>query len=384
MHRFYIYNVNIITPDEVIEHGSVSIEDGKIISVAAETLTVPVSSEMIDGNGCFLAPGFIDLQLNGAFGMDFTDNPESIWDVGALLPRTGTTSFLPTIVTAALEQYTEALFVHRAGMSENYLGAKPRGFHFEGPFLNPAKKGAHNTHFLQLPSKDIAADWSQESGVSLVTLAPELPGALDLVELLVSRGVVVSAGHSNASYEIALEAFKAGVRYGTHLFNADPELNHRSPGLTGAMLTTPGWTVGLIADGIHVHPAMVQLAWKAKGPEGINLVTDAISALGMKPGMYQLAGFEVMVNELSVRLPDGTLAGSTLSTDQALRNIQEYTGCSLAEAVQSLTLTPARLMGWEQKGRVAPGCDADLVLLSADGQVQKTMCAGQLVYQADA
>ncbi len=383
MHRYYLYNVNIITPDSIIKHGSVSIEDGKIISVATEMLTVPASSEMIDGEDCFLAPGFIDLQLNGAFGMDFTDNPESIWDVGELLPRTGTTSFLPTIVTAQLEQYAEALHVYRAGTPAHHHGARPQGYHFEGPFLNPAKKGAHNAHFLLQPSKDIIAGWSRENGVSLVTLAPELPGALELVNLLISRGVVVSAGHSTASFETALEAFEAGIRYGTHLFNADPELNHRAPGLTGAMLTTPGWTVGLIADGIHVHPAMVQLAWHAKGPEGINLVTDAISALGMKPGTYQLAGFEVTVNEISVRLPDGTLAGSILSTDQALRNLMQFTGCTLTEAVHTLTLTPARLMGWEHKGRIMPGCDADLVLLSAEGKVLKTMCAGQIVYQSE-
>ncbi len=256
--------------------------------------------------------------------------------------------------------------------------------HIEGPFLNLAKKGAHNPNYLRLPDLDAVRDWSPDTGVRLATLAPELPGALPMVEALSSRGVLVSAGHSTATYEQAVAGFDAGIRYGTHLFNAMPSLLHRDPGLPGALLTDERVTVGLIADGIHTHPAIVKLVWQVLGPRRLNLVTDAMAALGMPPGKHLLGDYVVTVDGETCRLADGTLAGSILSMDQALRNLLAFTGCTLEEALQTITTTPARAIGLErERGQVAPGFVADLVLLSPDLHVRGTIVDGELVYSAE-
>jgi N-acetylglucosamine-6-phosphate deacetylase len=218
--------------------------------------------------------------------------------------------------------------------------------------------------------------------VRLVTLAPELPGATALIEELASRGVVVSAGHSMASYAEALAGIAAGVRYGTHLFNAMPQIGHRAPGLPAALLTRPEVTVGLIADGIHVHPAVIDIIWALKGPEGTNVVSDAMAALGMPPGTYLLNDFEVSVSESECRLADGTLAGSILPIDQAVRNLLAMTGCSLPEALATATTTPARLLGIsDQRGDIAPGMIADMLLLSPELEVHTTIAGGDIVYE---
>lgn len=212
-----------------------------------------------------------------------------------------------------------------------------------------------------------------------MTLAPELPGALDAIKALRAKGVVVSAGHSNASFEEAIAAFNAGVGWGTHLFNAMSSLGHREPGLPGALLTS-SVPCGLIADGIHVHPAMVKLAWSAKGAHRLTLVTDAMEAMGMPPGRYKLSDREVIVDATSARLADGTLAGSILRLDQAVRNVVEFTGCSLAEALTMASATPASVLGLERKGRIVAGGDADLVVLDNALHVTHTLVGGELVY----
>jgi N-acetylglucosamine-6-phosphate deacetylase len=208
-------------------------------------------------------------------------------------------------------------------------------------------------------------------------MAPELPGALDVISALSSRGVLVSIGHSNATFEQAAAAFDAGARYGTHLFNAMSALGHRDPGVPGALLTDPRPTVGIIADGVHTHRAVVRLVWQVLGARRMNLVTDAMAALGMPSGRHVLGDFEVVVDATSARLADGTLAGSILSLDQALRNLVDITGCSLAEALPTVTTTPARAIGLDhERGRIAPGCIADMVLLSADLRVSVTITEG--------
>jgi N-acetylglucosamine-6-phosphate deacetylase len=225
--------------------------------------------------------------------------------------------------------------------------------------------------------------WSPDTGIRLVTMAPELPGALEVISELASRGVLVSTGHSNATYEEAIAGLDAGARYGTHLFNAMSSLGHRDPGLPGALLTDPRPTVGFIADGVHTHRSIIQLAWRLLGPHRINLVTDAMAALGMPPGKHLLGDFEVVVDATSARLGNGTLAGSILSLDQALRNVVDVTGCSVSDALAAMTTTPARAIRVDhERGRVQAGYVADLVLLSPDLHVQTTIAEGQVVYQA--
>jgi N-acetylglucosamine-6-phosphate deacetylase len=380
----YIDNATVYTPDQVIEHGAVLVDGHRIAEVGpAGTVSRPAGARVIDAAGRALVPGFVELQFNGGFGDDFTDDPSSIWRVAGQLPRFGVTSFLPTIITSPLETLAAGQAVVTRGQPAGFSGARPLGLHVEGPFLNPARKGAHNPKYLRVPDAAAVAAWSPATGIRLVTMAPELQGALDVISALSSRGVLVGVGHSDASYEQAVAGFDAGARYGTHLFNAMSVLGHRDPGVPGALLTDPRPTVGVIADGVHTHRSVIGLAWQALGPRRMNLVTDAMAALGMPPGGHLLGEFEVAVDATSARLPDGTLAGSILSLDQALRNLVDITGCTLADALPTLTTTPARAIGMDhERGRIARGHVADMVLLTADLQVSATIAEGAVVYTA--
>ncbi len=382
----YIHNATILTPQRQIEQGAMLIDDQRIIMLGpAHVVPLPPGSDTLDAEGLLLAPGLIDLQLNGAFGHDFTADPGAIWAVAERLPQYGVTAFLPTIITAPAAQVAAAQQVLALGPPSGWQGAQPLGLHLEGPFLNRQRKGAHNPAHLRPPTAEAVAGWSPGTGVRLVTLAPELPGALEVSRLLAERGVVVSAGHSGASYAESRAGFAAGVRYGTHLFNAMPPLNHREPGLIGALLHSATAVSGIIPDGIHVHPMMVALAWEGLGPGQLNLVTDAMAALGMPAGQYQLGDYAVTVDATSARLADGTLAGSVLALDAALRNLMAFTGCTLQAALLTVTSTPATLLGLDyERGVLAPGTLADLVLLTPTGEVATTIVHGQIVFDRKA
>jgi N-acetylglucosamine-6-phosphate deacetylase len=383
MNPLYLHGVRLLDRPSPAPDTAVLIQNGQIVALGSTAeLPCPADAEPFEAAGLWLAPGFIDLQVNGAFGLDFTTAPETIWEVGAGLLRYGVTAFLPTIVTSPLETVAAAQRVLRAGPPPGYVGAEPLGLHLEGPFLNPAKRGAHDPALMRLPTLDDVADWSPEQGVRLVTLAPELPGALAVVEALCGRGVLVSAGHSAATYEQARAALQAGVRYGTHLFNAMSALDHRAPGLPGALLTDPNAIAGVIADGIHFHPALADLIWRAKGPAQVNLVSEAMAALGRPPGRYQLGQLEVLVDETSARLSDGRLAGSILSLDQAVRNWVKFTNCSPAEAVAAATSVPAQALLLKTHGPLRVGSPANLALLTADLHIAATVIGGKIAWRA--
>jgi N-acetylglucosamine-6-phosphate deacetylase len=319
-------------------------------------------------------------------GVDLTAEPERVWEVAAALPRWGVTAWLPTVVTAPRSVRVRALRALRDGPPGGTgVYAVPLGLHLEGPFLAPDRRGAHDARHLLAPTPEVVDDegWSADAGVALVTLAPELPGALDLVRRLVDRGVVVSAGHSSASEAEATAAFDAGVTYVTHLFNAMAPLGHRAPGLVGAALVDDRVRVGLIADGLHVAPTVVALAARALA-DRLTLVTDAVAALGAPPGPLRLGDLAVTVSEAdgAVRLADGTLAGSTLALDQAVRNLVAYAGVPLAEAVRAATAAPAAVLGLADRGVVAPGAVGDLTLLTPAGEVVATVVGGRLVHDA--
>lgn len=289
--------------------------------------------------------GLIDLQVNGAGGHDLTSDPESLWAVGTVLRRFGIDAFLPTLVSPSWVVVDRARAAWTAGAPAGYAGATPLGWHVEGPFIAPSRAGAHDPASLRAPDARIVTDWAPGSGIRMVTLAPELPAALEVAAALVSHGVVVSAGHSAATYEQAAAGFDAGIRSVTHLFNAMAPLDHREPGLAGAALADERVTICLIPDGLHVHPAMVGIVRRTVGADRLAVVSDTIAALGMAPGQYRLANRDVAYDGASARLAGGGLAGSVIALDAAVRNLAAFAGVALADAALAATAVPARLLG---------------------------------------
>ena len=370
----------IYLPEPVTNTPVIYIDQGRIVHVGKnyELADQPA----MDFKDFDLIPGFIELQINGAFGEDFSNDPGSIWRVAARLPELGITTVLPTIITSPLEAVQEALAVWKAGPPPGYRGARIPGLHLEGPYLNPLKKGAHREQYLKLPSLAETSNWSPENGVRMVTLAPELPGAPSLIRSLTARGILVSAGHSMATTEDMALGIEAGIRSGTHMFNAMRPLDHRDPGIAGVLLSHDRLKTGIIVDGIHVSPEVVRIIYRCKKPFGFFLVSDAMAALGMSPGKYELAGREVQVNESQAVLKNGTLAGSILTPAESLRNFQRFCSCSLSEALVGWTTTPAAMLDFEDFGYLEAGKQADMVFLDDHGRVAATMIAGDMVYQA--
>lgn len=326
-----------------------------------------------------VAPGFIDLQVNGGHGIDFGEEPERIHEVAAWLPETGCTSYLPTIISSFAERYRRVFDALPAIEGTERAGARVLGLHLEGPFLAPAKKGAHALDAIEAADDALFDELLQEDAVRLVTLAPERAGALERIAGLVERGVLVSLGHSNATYEQFEAGIEAGARMATHLFNAMSQLDSREPGAVGAALVDERVAVGLIADGIHAHPVALRLAARVKGTEGIALVSDMMAAAGMPPGAYSLNDIPVSVDATSARLADGRLAGSILTMDAAVRNMVAWGGVSLADALTMATTVPARLLGRDDLGVIAPGALADLVVLDPELSIAETWIAGERV-----
>jgi N-acetylglucosamine-6-phosphate deacetylase len=361
----------------------VEVANGAISAVQPRSAERSASTtELLDATSLFIAPGLIDLQINGAFGHDFTGNPESIWEVGAMLPRSGVTAFLPTIVSSPPDVAMRALEVLAAGPPEGYVGATPLGLHLEGPMLAPSRRGAHDERYLKPPSVDLIAGWSRDAGVRLVTLAPELPRAGEVIRELVANGVVVSAGHSDASFDQAVEAFAIGVTSGTHLFNAMSGFHHREPGLSGALLMETAPPSGLIVDGAHVYPGAVAAAWAARSVDGIVLVTDAVAATGVRPGTtgLELGGQSLSTDGSVIRDDAGRLAGSALTLDLAVRNLVAFTGAEPSAALVAASATPARVIGEPNRGEIRVGAAADLVVLDDALEVVAAIVGGRVAF----
>lgn len=364
------------------ESGPLIAVDGRIVEPAGDGLELQRGAPTIDADGLVVAPGFIDLQINGGYGVDLTTEPGSMWELGRLLPRHGVTSFLPTIVSSPPEVADRALAA-LGNRPDHHQGAEPLGLHFEGPMLHPERVGAHDPEYLAAPDPELVGGWSRDNGVVLVTLAPELPGAVEVIRRLTADAVVVSAGHSTATASEALTGIDAGVSMVTHLFNAMSPLGHRAPGLAGVALADDRVAVGLIADGIHVDPVAVKLAWRAKGAGQIVLVTDAVAAQGLGPGRHCLGRREIVADTVSVRTEGGVLAGSVLTMDRAVANVVEFTGCTLAEAVAAASTNPADTIGATDRGNLRPGAVADIVLLESDGSVAVAICHGGIAHVAE-
>jgi N-acetylglucosamine-6-phosphate deacetylase len=364
----------------------VDIADGRIVAITpAPAVRSPDPRSVVEGAGLLAAPGFIELQVNGGFGHDFTADPASIWAVGAALPRYGVTAFLPTIVTAPRDVVEAGRRTLLAGPPPGYAGAAALGLHVEGPFIAAERIGAHDPAHRRDPDPAFVEGWSPATGVRLVTLAPELPGALELIAVLAARGMVVSIGHTAATAAEARAGFDAGARFVTHLFNAMPGLDHREPGPVGAALADSRVTVGLIPDGLHVDPLVVAVAWRRAGPGRLAVVTDAIAALGMAPGSYHLGTMDLVVDATSARLADGRLAGSVISLDAAIRNLRAFTGASVADVIGAVTSTPARLLGLAgERGVLREGASGDVVVLTPELEVVATVIRGRVAHRAEA
>ena len=369
----------------------IAVAEGVIIETAFETAATDSaaasdSASVVDCADLVVAPGFIDLQCNGANGADITNEPNRIADVAAELPRFGVTAFLPTVVTSPAATRIAAIdhVTSRIPDAPDVVGAAPLGLHFEGPMISRDHLGAHVGRHAADPADllDEVDTWASSGAVALVTLAPELAGAIEVIERLHAAGIVVSAGHTGMTPPDFAAARSAGVTYVTHLFNAMAPFGHRSPGPIGAVLADPTVTVGIICDGIHVDPVAVEMAWRTLGPQRMSLVSDASPALGAPYGRFQLGGFEVIHDESGVRTVDGVLAGSALPLDQAVRNLLEFTGCSLADALATVTSTPADLLGLADRGRIVVGARADFTIVDRTGDLHRTVIAGETAWKS--
>jgi N-acetylglucosamine-6-phosphate deacetylase len=390
-HRLY-------TPREEIQNPLLFIEDGLVSTVSSRTeREIPANATVIDFTrdlpDSILVPGFVDIHMHGGAGLDvMRASPAELPRLNRFLTVHGVTGYFPTTVAAPLDQTYDALeriadaieaaqdfHVHNG----DAVQARPLGIHLEGPFLSHKRRGVHPPEYLIEPTLEVFERlWQAARGhVRMMTIAPELPGALEVIAEAARRNVCVSIGHSDGLMEAARAAVEAGARHATHTFNAMRPLDHREPGILGEALTSEQLTADIIVDGIHVAPEVVKLFLKAKGTERSVLITDATAAAGMPDGTYQLGPILVDVKDGRCTLHgephgEGKLAGSVLTMDRAVRNVTQFAGWSLQDAVRAATLNPTRATGLAHHGEIAPGAEADLVVLSPDGEVRRTIVRG--------
>jgi N-acetylglucosamine-6-phosphate deacetylase len=356
---------------------AVLVEDGRIAWVGTGRPPSPIDREIVVEAGELIAPGFIDLQVNGFNGHDAAQGAEAITAISRALPASGVTSFLPTIISSPLDEVHAFVRAARTAASP---GARVLGAHVEGPFLNPAFRGAHEKANLIEPTPDRIAE-VLAAAPRMMTLAPELPGGLEAVARLQQAGVIVAAGHTGADFEQGQRAIDAGVRFGTHLYNAMRAFHHRRPGIAAALLMDDRVTVGLIGDGEHLHAATMEQVLRLKRPTQVALTTDQTSAAGAPAGRYRLGGRDVVSDGSAVRLEDGTLAGSVATMDELVRRMGRLADGSRERALTAATESPAALLDEPHLGRLCPGAHADLIILDAQMRVRLTMVAGRIVFE---
>ncbi|MGE6226628.1 N-acetylglucosamine-6-phosphate deacetylase [Paenibacillus chitinolyticus] len=376
-----VHNVNVIQEDNSTLSATLWIRNGIIEKIESGLASLPEGEyEYLDGQGRLLIPGMIDVHIHGANGFDMMDGSEtSIQEVSRACAATGCTSFLATSVSSTIEDLI-AMIRSVKRVAGHEVGAKIAGIHLEGPYLNPKRKGMQNERFLRHPDlAEMKEIFDEADGlIKMVTIAPELPGGMELISFLKETGVIIAVAHSDATYEEAKQAFEAGASHVTHCFNGMRPIHHRDPGLVVAAFEEEHVSLQAIVDGIHLHPAIVRMMHRLKGPDGMVLITDALQAMGLGDGNYMFGGHHVTVSEGVARLEDGTLASSTVTMNEALR-LTVDTGISLTDAVKMASSSPARLLGLANKGKISVGFDADLVLLDEQFQVQWTMIKGSIV-----
>lgn len=380
----------LYSPLERAERPLIFVDDGVITEISSlGAREVPASASVADLGDAVLVPGFIDIHIHGGGGHDVMEaSPEALPAVERLLYHHGVTRYLPTTVTApvdqtlaALERLADAIEVsHSRGTENGLCRARPFGIHLEGPFISHRRRGVHPPGDILRPTLErFDRFWQAARGhIKVMTVAPEVEGAREMIAEATRRGVCVSMGHSDADLQAAQDGVAAGARHATHTFNAMRPLEHRDPGILGKVLTDERLTAEIIADGVHVNPLVVQLFLRAKGADSAVLVTDATAATGMPNGRYRLGSIEVDVKDGRC-LADGRLAGSVLTMDQAVRNVMRFANWDLQRAVRLATLNPARTAGLPAPaGTIAAGSAADMVALSPQGDLMKTIVRGRL------
>jgi N-acetylglucosamine-6-phosphate deacetylase len=377
-----------------VEHPLVIVEHGRILEISPRNRRqLPAGVSISDLGDHVIAPGYVDLHIHGSAGFDVMDDiPDALPAIEQLIARHGVTSYFPTTVTAsmdktlrALERLADAIEARerdREHARERHPAvgkprALPLGIHLEGPFISHARRGVHPPENLLAPTLALFERFWQaaRSRIRMMTIAPELEGAPEVIAEAARRGVCVSLGHSDADFAATERGIAAGARHATHTFNAMRPLDHRSPGILGAVLTDRRLTADIVADGVHLDPAIVKLFANAKGPTQTVLITDAISATGMPDGRYRLGSFEVDVRDGKCTA-DGRLAGSVLTMDRAVRNLARFAEWDLAQAVVAASQNPARVARISNKGALTVGADADFVILNTEGEVLRTFIGG--------
>ena len=374
-----IKNCNIIYLNS-IENGSILIENGKI----KEINPIICSDEnILDANGLYVSPGFIDVHIHGAGGFDTMDGTvEAINAIAKTIVKHGTTSFTPTTMTVSIEAINKSMKVIKQLKKEGTEGANVLGAHLEGPFVSPQAIGAQNPNYLLPPSisnyNKMVKDC--EDAVVSITLAPEIDGAKELIDYLSKKGIVCSIGHTKATYEEAMEAIECGACHSTHLYNAMTPLNHRAPGVVGAIFDSD-ITTETISDGIHISYPSLRIAYKQKTTDKVLLVSDAMMACCMPDGDYSLGGQDVIVHNGAASLKNGSLAGSILTLDKAVKNVYKNSTLPLHEIVKMASYNAAKhCKVQDHKGQIKEGYDADLILFDDDINIQKVFVAGKEVY----
>lgn len=378
-----ITNARVITPDGILPRGWLLARGGRIAGLGAGQPPDAGDAELIEADGYTLLPGFIDLHVHGAMGHEAMDaDPDGLRVMARFYAQHGVTAFLATTWTDSRERIAAVLEVAAGMLGPQPEGAALWGVHLEGPYLNPERCGAQSTLHIRRAARDEALTFLDSGVVRLMALAPEYEENHWLIRECVARGITVSAGHTTATYDDMCQAVALGLSHATHTFNAMTGLHHREPGTVGAVMALLEITAELIADGFHVHPAVMAILYALKGPQRLILITDAIRGAGMPDGPFQIDQRQVMVQDGAVRLPDGTLAGSTLTMNRALYNLMQATGQPLDVLWPTSSQNAARELHMDHRtGSLEVGKDADLVLVSDDITVRLTVVGGRIVYR---